>query len=138
MLNAKCQMSNVRYGFATLISILIVGAIGLSIAVSLLLLGISSSRTSFAREQSFQAKALSDACAEEALQRIRDATTFTGSLEFPLGRGVCHFTVISAGGQSRTIQAIGAVGSMTRRVRVIIDQINPTIQTTSWQEVAIF
>lgn len=129
---------NLESGFATLVSVLLVGAIGLTIAVSLLLLGIGASRTSFAQEQSYQAKALADACAEEALQQIHNSTPFTGSRSLTLGQGSCSYTVTSQGGQNRTITTSGAVSSMTRRVRVVIDQINPTIQVTSWQEVANF
>ncbi len=131
-------MSNVQSGFATLVSILIVGAIGLAIAISLILLGLSSSRTSFARVQSFQAKALADACAEEALQQIHDSTSYTGSGSLTLGQGSCSYNVTSLGGQNRAITATGAVGSMTRRVSIVIDQINPAMHATSWQEVADF
>lgn len=125
-------------GFATLVSVLLVGVIGLAISVSLLLLGMSSSRTSFAFEQSMQAKALADACAEEALEQIRDSTPFTGSGALALGQGSCTYTVTSQGGSNRTITAVGTVSSMTRRVSITINQINPTINVTSWQEVADF
>lgn len=133
-LHHSCRSS----GFATLVSILLVGVIGLAISVSLLLLGLSSSRTSFAQEQSYQAKALTDACAEEALEQIRDSTPFTGSGTLTLGQGSCSYTVTSQGGANRTITASGTVATMTRRARVIINQINPTIGVTSWQEVADF
>lgn len=125
-------------GFTTLVSVLLVGVLGLAISVSLLLLGLASSRTSFAQEQSYQAKALADACAEEALQQIHDSTPFTGSGSLTLGQGSCTYTVTSQGGSNRTITAVGTVSSMTRRVRVIIDSINPAINVTSWQEVADF
>lgn len=125
-------------GFATLVSVLLVGVIGLAIAVSLLVLGVGSSRTSFAREQSYQAKALADACAEEALEQIRDSTPFIGSGALTLGQGSCSYIVTSQGGANRTIISVGTVASMTRRARVTIDQINPAINVTSWQEVADF
>lgn len=125
-------------GFATLVAVLLVGVLGLAIAVSLLLLGTSSSRTSFVMEQSYQAKALTDGCAEEALQQIRDSLPFTGSGSLTLGQGSCSYTVTSQGSQNRTITASGTVATMTRRVRIMIDQINPAINITSWREVADF
>lgn len=127
-----------KHGFATLVSVLLVGVLGLAISVSLLLLGLSSSRTSFTQEQSYQTKALADACAEEALEQIRDSTPFTGSGTLTLGQGSCSYTVTSQGGANRTITSVGTVSSMTRRTRVILDQINPTINITSWQELADF
>jgi prepilin-type N-terminal cleavage/methylation domain-containing protein len=66
-------------GYVALITVLVLGAVGAAVAATLVLLGLSSSRTSFALEQSNQAKALANACAEEALQQIRDSSSFTGS-----------------------------------------------------------
>ena len=123
-------------GFITLISVLVVGAVGIAIALSLLLLGVGNSRTSFAVEQSNQAKALANACAEEALQQIRDSTSFTGTASLTLGQGTCTYTVTSQGGSNRTITASGTVGTIIRKVKIIISGINPQITVTSWQEVA--
>lgn len=125
-------------GFITLISVLVVGAVGIAVAFSLLLLGVGNSRTSFAIEQSNQAKALANACAEEALQQIRDSTPFIGSNNLTLGQGTCSYTVTSQGGQSRTVIAEGMVGTIYRKVKIIINKINPTIAVTSWQEVDSF
>lgn len=123
-------------GFITLISVLVVGAVGVAVTLSLILLGLGSSRTSFAVEQSNQAKALANACAEEALEQIRDSTPFTGTGNLTLGQGTCAYTVTSQGGQNRTVTASGTVGTIIRKVKIIINKINPTITATSWQEVA--
>ena len=125
-----------QYGYITLISVLVVGAVGVAITISLILLGLGSSRTSFALEQSNQAKALTNACAEEAMQQIRDSMSFTGNGNLSLGQGTCNYTVTSQGGQNRTITALGTVGTIVRKVKIIISKINPTITVTSWQEVA--
>ncbi len=125
-------------GFITLISVLVVGAAGIAIALSLILLGLGSSRTSFAVEQSNQAKALANVCAEEALQQIRDSTLFTGNGNLTLGQGNCAYTVTSQGVQNRTVTASSTVGTIIRKVKVIINNINPAIQVVSWQEVDNF
>ncbi len=132
------QESRAKNGFIALISILAVGAVGIAIAISLILLGLGSSRTSFAIEQSNQAKALANACAEEALQQIRDSVPFTGSGNLTFGQGVCNYTVTSQGGQNRTITISSSVGVIIRKVKIIIDKITPMIQIISWQEVADF
>ena len=137
-LQAKVWYNQQHKGFITLISVLVVGAVGVAITTSLILLGLGSSRTSFAVEQSNQAKGLANACAEEALQQIRDSTPFTGSGNLTLGQGTCSYAVTSQGAQNRTITASGAVGAIIRKVKIIIDKINPTIQVVSWQEVSNF
>jgi hypothetical protein len=124
-----------RKGFVTLISVLVLGAVGVAISLSLLLLGVGSSRTGFSVEQSSQAKALANACAEEALQQIRDSTPFVGSGGLALGQGTCSYSVTSQGAQNRTVSASGTVGTIGRKVKVIINKINPSIIVVSWQEV---
>lgn len=129
---------NKKSGYIALITVLVTGAVGVAIAVSLLLLGLGSSRTSFALEQSNQTKALANACAEEALQQIKDSTPFTGAGNLTLGQGSCNYTVTSGGAQNRTITSTGTVGTIIRKVKITIDKITPSINVTSWQEVAEF
>ena len=123
-------------GYIALISVLVVGAVGGGITISLILLGLGSARTSLSVDQSNQAMALSNACAEEALQRIRDSATFTGNRSLTLGEGVCEFTVTSQGGQNRTVTASGVIGNNIRKEKIKIDKINPAIQVVSWEEIA--
>lgn len=125
-------------GYITLLSTLFLVAIGGVIAYSAILLGLGSSRTSFALDQSNQAKALANACSEEALQQIRNSAVFTGTGSLTLGQGTCSYTVTSGGGQNRTITANGAVGTIIRKVSITLDTITPNINITSWQEVADF
>lgn len=121
-----------------LITVLVIGAIGVAIAVSVIWLGLGGSKSSFALEESNQAKALANACSEEALQQIRDSTPFTGTGSLTLGQGTCSYTVTSQGGQNRTVTSSGVIGSITRKVKIILDKITPSINITSWQEVADF
>lgn len=129
---------NDESGYITLMSVLIVGAVGMSITVSLLLLGLGSSRSSFALQQSAQSRALANACAEEALQQIRDSTPFAGTGSLSLSQGSCEYTVTSQGGQDRTITSSGVVGTITRKTKIIIDAVNPQISIVSWREVSDF
>lgn len=124
-----------KSGYITLLGVLVVGVVGISLSVSILLLGLGSSRTGFAVEQSYQVKALASACIEEALQRINDSTPFAGSNTLTIGQGTCTYTVTSQGGQNRTIAVSAVVGTMVRKVKIILDNINPAIRIVSWQEV---
>ena len=122
-------------GYIGLISVLFVGAVGTMIATTVLLLGLASSRTSFAQVQSNQAKALANACAEEALQQVRDFVPFSGNGTLTIGQGSCNYTVAKLTGQNRSVAAAGLVGAVIRRVAVSLTAINPQIIISSWQEV---
>jgi len=127
-----------RGGYVTLMSVLVVGAVGTAIAVSLILLGSGASRTSFAAEQSSQAQALANACAEEALQLVRESTAFVGSGSITLGSGACAFNVTSQGGENRTLEISGTIATIIQRMLITIEEIDPRIIVTSWQEVSDF
>lgn len=132
----KQQLCDKQEGYIALITVLVVGAVGMAVVVSIILLGLGSSRTSLAIEQSNQAKALTNACAEEALQQIRDSTSFEGTGNLTLGQGSCTYTVTKLTDQNRTITASGTVGTIIRKVSIALDKITPNINITSWQEVA--
>jgi hypothetical protein len=125
-------------GYITLLSVLISSAIAVSITISIVLLGLASSRNSFSVEQSNQAKALADSCAEEALQEIRDSDSYSGSSSLSLGQGTCSYTVTSGSGENKNIEAYGTVGTIVRKVEIDLNQLNPTLEATSWQDVEDF
>jgi len=118
------QISEINnQGFVTLMSVLLVAAIGTAVATL---------------TQSNQAKALANACMEEALQQIQESTPFSGSGSLSIGQGSCAYTVVKLTGENRTATSSGTVGVTVRKVKVAIDKLNPGINITSWQEVADF
>jgi len=125
-------------GYIALISVLIIGAVSVAVAVSLILLGLNFSRTGFSLENSQIAKAYANACAETALQQIRNSTPYTGSGSLSFAQGTCAYTVANTGGSTRKITASGTVGAIVRRVQITISAINPLIVISSWQEQADF
>ena len=125
-------------GYVVLVTVIVLGAITALITSSILILGLDLSRTSLALEQSSSAKGLADACAEEALQQIRDFAPFTGTGNLIFEQGTCSYTVANTGGDQRLTTALGTVGTVVRKVKITSDAINPNINIISWQEVADF
>lgn len=125
-------------GYIALISILIISAIVILIAASANLISISESKMGLKESESWQAFYLTTACAEEALQQIKDSTPYEGSGNIPIGQGSCAYTVTKLIGENRIITATGTVRDINRRVKITIDKVNPTINIVSWQEVADF
>lgn len=133
------DMSHVKNGFVTLISMIVIGALSVTVGVSLLLLGLGASRTSFALEQSSQAKSLANTCAEKALGSLRADLNYAGNESLSLAGGSCSILPVGgAGNANRTVQTTGTMDTVTRKILVQITQIQPQIQLQSWQEVADF
>ena len=125
-------------GYVTLLSVLVLGAVSSAVTITLLVLGIQSSQTSASGLRSLQAHALAEACTEEALQEIRDSLAYTGSGSLSNAAGSCQYDVSSEGVQKRRIEASGTVQSVTKKVEVTLDQINPEINITRWKAVRNF
>lgn len=137
-MNISKMYYNTCRGYITLVSVLIIGFVGVAVVVSVLLFGLSASQNSFAFNRSVQAQMLAEACIEEALQQVRTSASFSGTGNVAMDAGSCSYTVVDQGGESRAITAVGNVGAAVRKVKVIIDSINPQINIVSWQEVADF
>lgn len=117
-------------GYITLLSVLIISAIGLAISVSLLLLGSGSLQISMNLQQSNLAKAYANECSEEALLKISENSIYAGSGNSDFGNGKsCNYTVIH-GFQNETIDATGIVLNTIRKTHI-------TLNTSGflWQEI---
>ena len=126
-------------GYIILMSVLVIGAVGTAVSTSLLLLGVGSALTSLDQQRTTQARALANACAEEALERLRLDTGYNGGETITFDTGTCSLGVIGGSGDTnRTIEATGNVDSVVRRVYVEVASVGPPTDLTSWQEVDDF
>ena len=126
-------------GYIALISVIVIGAITTGIATTLLFYGIILSQSGLNYQQSNQAKAAANACAEDALQKIRDDNNYTGTSNLTLTNGeTCSAVVTNTGGSNRKIEAQGLQNDNTRRLQIVITQVNPKIIINSWSEVGTY
>lgn len=126
-------------GFIALISILIIGAIILVISTGLSLRSIGESSMSFAQEQSQKAAALANLCAEQALMKLESVLNYSGNEIMTVdGMSCTIFTITGSGNTNRTVTTQSTIGGYTKKTKLVVAQISPTMQITSWQEVADF
>lgn len=131
-------MKNTRYekGFAVLLSILILAAVGVAVSVSLLYLSINAAQTAISVQESQEANALANTCAEIALQKLVTASSFTGTGSLTLGQGSCTYTVATITSPNDSIKSTGTVGTTVRRVQITI--AIPQLAISLWQELGTF
>ena len=125
-------------GYIALVSILIISAIIMTIAISAGLLSISEADMGLEKNLASEAYYLASACAEEGLQQIRDSASFKGSGNLFFSNGSCNYNVIAQGPNNRTINSSGLSGDIIRKIVVTLDSINPSINIVSWTEVPDF
>lgn len=124
-----------KKGFVTLISVIIMVAVAGALAISVILLGTDSLRTGEVVNDEKETLAIADACAEEALGQVR-TRDLTGTANLSVGAGTCTYTITAGAGEARTIEVTATAGSVTRKIRIEIDAIDPAVHITSWEDVA--
>ena len=128
-----------RPGYIFLISVLVIGAVGATTAISLVLLGLASEQTSNTVVQSDQSFEYAQTCIERGLRSLRDDLTYGGDETFTFTRGSC--TMLSIGGsgnRDRTLCAEGRSGRSVRRLEILIRSLYPAVTIATWREVGTF
>jgi len=126
-------------GYILLLSLLVVGAIGISISIGILLVGVGSSQNGIVIEQGLQARMLSHTCAEYALDELRKDDSYSGNETLSFTEGDCEVRpVLGTGNTNRTVQTIGTTGQANGRVEVEISVVSPEVTISSWKEVGSF
>ena len=128
------QVYSKKPAYVALISVLIVGLVGVTIAVSSMLRGIAITKSAISLDHSGLAKAYANSCADEALERIHKDSTYTSTDSISFDTDSCSYTITNTGGDTRQIDAEATASTTTRNVQVILSDIDP-IAITSWQEV---
>lgn len=129
-------MTSPQQGYIALISVLITGAAAMAIATTLLITGTDAQRVNLVMQRSIQARQLAHGCIEEALQKIHESTTFTGTSSVTLATGACSYTITNTGGNNRTITASSTIQNVVRKVTVYVTIGSSSVSVTSWQDVS--
>jgi hypothetical protein len=123
-------------GFTALISILVVSAIALAIAMSITLLGIGEAKSSDDYKKGQTVLKIAQACGEEALLRVRNDDTYSGG-SLNVGDGSCTISV-STVGEDKTIDItanLDAVNNFQKSVQITAKRAERSINIVSWKEI---
>ncbi|MBU1118378.1 hypothetical protein KKH43_00665 [Patescibacteria group bacterium] len=124
-------------GQIALISVLIIAAAALIVALAMSSGGINESIISFDDEQSERAFQIADACVDEGLLRLQrvhageEVSYSGGTLNF--GTDSCTITVTVLG-SNRVVDVESTVNAKIHRKIQAIAQWTPTYELISWQE----
>lgn len=127
-------------GFIALISILIIGAVILTISIGLSLRSIGETNMALNEELSNRAAALSNACAEDALLKLKTNLSYAGGETIAVQSGLdCQIlAVLGSGNTNRAIQTQSTVSGYTAKSQVIVSQVRPVTIISSWEKVSDF
>lgn len=127
-----------KNGFATLVAVIITGAVGLAAVLALSSFSMSYSRITGDLLASEKARLLADGCAMEGLILARNSDAYVGSGSITIDGLTCQYQVINLGGASREIRGSSTVKNDTRKVKVLATASYPQMVVSSWQELGDF
>ena len=134
---SKNQESN--KGYIALVSVLVLGAIALLIALTLNFFNLTSFLIFRATSASTKSLYLASACAEEGLRKLREDPAYAGNETINLDGSSCLILPIETGeGGVLILKTSSNYEGYPRRLRIEIGQVSPQIRINSWQEVADF
>lgn len=127
-------------GFTALISVLIVGALILVISIGAAVRSLNQGQMSTQNELSELVRSLAQACADDAVMKLKTTLTYAGNETITVqGSRTCDILPTEGSGNTnRTIKTQSTVSGYTAKVKVVVAQLRPTAQITSWEEVADF
>jgi len=128
-----------QQAYIALITILIISAVTLLIAASSSLFGVSETDMGLIEDQSTQSYYLANACAEYSLEKLKNNINYAGNETLDISDGSCYiYLPEGSGNENRTVKVTGTLANKTRKIKIIIQEINPFIIISSWQEVSEF
>lgn len=128
-----------KNGFIALISVLIIGVLVLIISIGLSLRSIGETNMSFNEEISGYALSLAEACAENALLKLRNDLNYSGNETIIIeGSDSCDILPVEGSGNfNRVIKTRSTIKGFTKKIRLDIAQVMP-LQISLWEEVKDF
>ena len=128
-----------KNGYVALISVIIINAVLLMIVITSAYIGITQGLNSLLYNNHLKSEGLASACGEQALMNLKDDPDYAGNETINLGSDQCQILpIVNLGGQARIIQVSSSIGGATKKNRISVGKINPTINVTSWQVVVEF
>lgn len=125
-----------RWGFSSLLMIMLIAAVMMTLGVSVQLSTISGIQETTLANQSEQAYIAAEGCAQDALFRLRkDPNAAGGLMTLDLGSVQCTTTITRAG-KLRTVVGRATFGQVTRVVQVLVrvEAVPGPLTILSWQE----
>lgn len=124
-------------GYIALVSVLIAGGLLLLVGMGSATHGVDSLNAASGEESALRARLLADACAEDALMKLKSNLGYNGNESIIVeGSDTCKvLPLLGTGNLDRVILTQGVDAGYVRNVRVDIAQVNPLLVIRTWTTV---
>ena len=108
-----------KSGYVAMMSVLVISAVGVIISISLLIVGMSSGRTSLDLGQGYGSRYYAHACADFALGKIRLYASYSGDEVIDFEDGYCEVLPVNESSGTYEIMVKGVVGRTLSKMEVV-------------------
>ncbi|MFH0891874.1 MAG: hypothetical protein V1867_03785 [Candidatus Falkowbacteria bacterium] len=127
------DFKNNNSGFATLVAVIIIGAVSLVMAKNATILDLGEIDEALAFNRGEEAFMIAEGCVEETIRRFTLDPDYSASgLNLSLGSGDCVIDTV-ANGIVREIRAVGRTDNFYRTVNAAISLTDEGIVLESWE-----
>ena len=131
----KSNIIEKQKGLVALTAVLIILVIALVIGVGLSLRGIVGMKMSLQEVQSSENYYLAALCAEQALMKLKENRNYPGGETVNTQEGQCTILPIE---ESWIIKVSATSSNQVKKMVIVVEEINPRMIISSWEEVADF
>jgi uncharacterized protein YuzE len=128
--------NNRQSGLAALLTIIIVSAAALVMALNASFLGLGELDLGYTASSGGKAFYVADGCMAETLERIRKDTSYgvgAGSINLTVSNGSCIIDVADSG-SDRTVTVVGTSGDFNKKIEINLTLTGNVIAINSWEE----
>lgn len=126
-------------GYIALISILIISAVLTLIVFSASHLSISQLTMALEKNQAKESYYLAQACAEEALMKLKEDVGYRGNEVLNIDGHTCNIlNVEGRGNKDRVVKTSSNAYNQVKKIKITIKEVNPLLDFKSWLQVAEF
>lgn len=129
--------STKQKGFVVISSVVIFSSVLLLVTLSTATMFRGEGKNILHHEEKARSLALTEACAETALQRIVDTTQYNGNEVVYVGTDSCTIDPVVKAGKKRTVYVHGIIGDSTTRIKIEIQSVD-IMNLDFFDEVASF
>lgn len=128
---------NENSGFVALTAVLVISFLVLTVATSISVLGVGEAKSSYDYRRGQEVLKMAEGCVEESLLRIRNDSSYTGTLSpLAIGNGTCTISV-SGTGISRTVAVEAQLveqRTYKKRLEATLSIVGNSVNINSWTE----
>ena len=122
-------------GFIAITTVIIVSALVLIVGIGISLESIGEMKMGLQKSLSSQSYYLTNLCAEQALMNLEEDSSYLGDEIINISNGSCTILPIEG---NWTIKVSASSSGQIKKMKLVLNQIDPEIIVDSWEEVAEF